>query len=109
MIAVVVLSAAENLQEVAAWELSAELSPEAARARYLGAFSLGFSGQKVIGPTLLVVVLMPIGLIAWPVLAGAFGTAALVSRTAAHRCLAEREHVAVAGRSTHPQPVEVNS
>ncbi|MGB8501068.1 MAG: MFS transporter, partial [Mycobacterium sp.] len=109
LIAVVVLSAAENLQEVAAWELSAELSPEAARARYLGAFSLGFSGQKVIGPTLLVVVLMPIGLIAWPVLAGAFGTAALVSRTAAHRCLAEREHVAVAGRSTHPQPVEVNS
>ncbi|MGZ8813943.1 MAG: MFS transporter, partial [Mycobacterium sp.] len=53
LVAVVVLSVAENIQEVAAWELSAELSPEAARARYLGAFSLGFSGQKVIGPTLL--------------------------------------------------------
>ena len=59
LVAVVVLSVAENIQEVAAWELSAELSPEAARARYLGAFSLGFSGQKVIGPTLLVVVLLP--------------------------------------------------
>ncbi len=70
LVAVVVLSVAENIQEVAAWELSAELSPEAARARYLGAFSLGFSGQKVIGPTLLVVVLLPTGLIAWPVLAG---------------------------------------
>jgi MFS family permease len=109
LVAVVVLSVAENLQEVAAWELSAELSPEAARARYLGAFSLGFSGQKVIGPTLLVVVLMPIGLIAWPVLAGAFGTAALVSRTAAHRCLAERQRIAVTSRPTHPQPIEVNS
>jgi MFS family permease len=109
LVAVVVLSVAENLQEVAAWELSAELSPEAARARYLGAFSLGFSGQKVIGPTLLVVVLMPIGLVAWPVLAGAFGTAALVSRTAAHRCLTERERVAVTRRPTQPQPIEVNS
>ncbi|MGX9788246.1 MFS transporter [Mycobacterium sp. MMS18-G62] len=102
LVAVVVLSVAENIQEVAAWELSAELSPDAARARYLGAFSLGFSGQKVIGPSVLVVVLMPMGLIAWPLLAGAFGTAALVSRTAARRCLAERSPF-------HPQPIEVNS
>jgi MFS family permease len=108
LVAVVVLSIAENLQEVAAWELSAELSPEAARARYLGAFSLGFSGQKVIGPSLLVVILLPTGLIAWPVLAGAFGTAALISRTAAHRCLAERG-IAVASRPSNPQPIEVNS
>ncbi|MGY4653920.1 MFS transporter [Mycobacterium sp. URHB0021] len=89
LVAVVVLSIAENIQEAAAWELSAELSPEAARARYLGAFSLGFSGQKVIGPTFLVVVLMPSGLIAWPALAGAFGAAALISRTAARRGLSE--------------------
>jgi MFS family permease len=109
LVAVVVLSVAENLQEVAAWELSAELSPEAARARYLGAFSLGFSGQKVIGPSLLVVVLMPAGLLAWPVLAGAFGTAALVSRTAARRCLAERQSTAVTPRPTHSQLTEVNS
>jgi MFS family permease len=109
LVAVVVLSVAENLQEVAAWELSAKLSPEAARARYLGAFSLGFSGQKVIGPSLLVVVLMPAGLIAWPVLAGAFGTAALVSRTAARRCLAERQCSALSRPVPNPQPIEVNS
>ncbi len=102
LVAVVVLSVAENIQEVASWELSAELSPQAARARYLGAFSLGFSGQKVIGPSVLVVVMMPMGLIAWPVLAGAFGAAALVSRTAARRCLAERN-------SIHPQLSEVSS
>lgn len=104
VVAVVMLSIAENLQEVAAWELSAELSPEAARARYLGAFSLGFSGQKVIGPTLLVVVLMPAGLIGWAVLASLFGASALTSRTAAHRCLAERER-----RARPPQPTEIHS
>ena len=112
LVAVVVLSVAENIQEVAAWELSAELSPEAGRARYLGAFSLGFSGQKVIGPTLLVVVLMPTGLIAWPTLAGAFGAAALISRTAARRGLAERTTLSSARLSnvlpTH-QPIEVKS
>jgi MFS family permease len=107
LVAVVVLSVAENIQEVAAWELSAELSPESARARYLGAFSLGFSGQKVIGPSLLVVVLMPLGLVAWPVLAGAFGTAALVSRSAARRCLAERSPFHP--QQIHPQQSEVNS
>jgi MFS family permease len=105
LVAVVVLSLAENLQEVAAWELSAELSPADARARYLGAFSLGFSGQKVVGPTLLVVALMPAGLVAWPVLAGAFGTAALMSRTAARRCLAERRDAVAAVTPT--QPLEV--
>jgi hypothetical protein len=120
LVAVVVLSVAENLQEVAAWELSVELSPEAARARYLGAFSLGCGGQKVIGPSLLVVVLMPTGLTAWPALAGAFGAAALVSRTAARRCLAERTTSSSARLSdvppTHqpkvlpkPQPIEVKS
>jgi hypothetical protein len=90
LLAVVVLSVAENVHSVAAWELSAELSPQPAVARYLGAFSLGMTGQKVVGPTLLVVVLLPAGLIAWPVLAGTFGAAALVSRTAARRCHAER-------------------
>jgi hypothetical protein len=107
LVAVVVLSVAENLHAVAAWELSAELSPEAARARYLGAFSLAVTGQKVVGPTLLVVVLMPTGLIAWPVLAGAFGTAALVSRTAARRCLAERTLAPPVSSPT--QAIEVKS
>jgi MFS family permease len=108
LVAVVVLSVAENLHAVAAWELSAELSPEAARARYLGAFSLAVTGQKVVGPTLLVVVLMPTGLIAWPALAAAFGTAAVVSRTAARRCVAEREATTALPLPT-PQPIEVNS
>lgn len=86
--AVVFLTLAENLHAVAAWELSSELAPPEARARYLGAFSLSVTGQKVIGPTLLVAGLLPIGLLGWPMLAGAFGLAAVVSRTAARRGLA---------------------
>lgn len=88
--AVVVLSLAENLNAVAVWELSTELSPAAARARYLGAFSLSQAGQKVVGPTLLVVALMPLGALAWPILTGAFAVATAVSRRAVRRGLAER-------------------
>jgi hypothetical protein len=42
------------------------------------------------------------------VLAAAFGTAALISRTAARRCLAERGIAATPG-PTNPQTIEVNS
>ncbi|MFJ4031454.1 MFS transporter [Streptomyces griseoluteus] len=90
LVATVVLTVAENLQSVAAWELSAVLAPKAARARYLGAFSLAFTGQKVIGPSLLVIALLPAGLLAWPLLATAFGCAAAVSGTSARRALAAR-------------------
>jgi MFS family permease len=100
--ATVVLTVAENLQSVAAWELSAVLAPKAARARYLGAFSLAFTGQKVIGPSLLVVALLPAGLLGWPVLAAAFGTAAAASRTAVRHALAARADSAPA---TTPSPV----
>ncbi|MBX9399498.1 MFS transporter [Streptomyces sp. TRM72054] len=92
LLAVVVLTVAETLQAVGAWELSAVLSPEADQGRYLGAFSLSVTGQKAVGPVLLVVLLMPAGLLAWPVLAGAFAVAALLCRTAARRSLAERAH-----------------
>lgn len=90
--AVVLLSVAENLHNVAAYELSAELSPETELSRYLGAFSLAYTGQQVIGPAVMAV-LMPVGLIGWPVLASAFGAAIVVSRGAAGRCLAERAGV----------------
>jgi MFS family permease len=100
--ATVVLTVAENLQSVAAWELSAVLAPKAARARYLGAFSLAFTGQKVIGPSLLVIALLPAGLLAWPLLATAFGSAAAVSGTSARRALAARAGPPTAVR---PSPV----
>lgn len=98
--AIVVLTVAENLQSVAAWELSAVLAPKRARARYLGAFSLAFTGQKVIGPSLLVIVLLPAGMLGWPVLAAVFGSAAAVSRTAVRHALIARTSSAPAAASS---------
>jgi hypothetical protein len=99
--AVLVLSLAENLHAVAAWELSGELAPPAARARYLGAFSFSFTGQKVAGSTLLLAVLLPSGVAGWPVLATAFWLAGVGSRSAARRALAERVE-------QHPAPNDRN-
>ena len=90
VVAVVVLTVAENLHAVAAWELSADLSPPSARTEYLSAFSLALAGQKAAGPALLVVVLMPLGPAAWAVLGAGFAAAAFASRSAVGRSVAER-------------------
>ncbi|MFE5549497.1 MFS transporter [Streptomyces sp. NPDC056534] len=88
--AVVALTVAENLHAVAAWELSAELSPPSARTEYLSAFSLALAGQKAAGPALLVILLMPLGPAAWAILASAFAAATLTARSAVLRTAAER-------------------
>lgn len=82
VLAVVLLTVGENLHSAAVWNLSYELSPEPARARYLGAFSLGVTGQQVIGPVLMTAVLLPLGSIGWALLAVLFALAAPVVRVA---------------------------
>jgi hypothetical protein len=63
LVAVVVLSVAENLQEVAAVGAVGG-TVTGGRPRPLSRrVQSGFSGQKVIGPSLLVVVLLPTGLL----------------------------------------------
>jgi MFS family permease len=53
VLAIGLLTVGENLHSAAVWNLSYELAPEPARARYLGAFSLGATSQRVIGPVLM--------------------------------------------------------
>jgi len=74
--AVLATTLAENIHAAAGWKLSDALSPPGARARYLGAFSMGLSGQRIIGPVLLVTVLLPLGGWAWGVLAPLFAISA---------------------------------
>jgi MFS family permease len=74
--AVLATTLAENIHTVAGWELSDALSPPGARARYLAVFSMGLSGQRIIGPVLLVTMLLPLGGWAWGVLAPVFATSA---------------------------------
>ncbi|MGW1956587.1 MFS transporter [Streptomyces sp. NPDC001920] len=77
--AVVALTVGENLHSVASWELSYALAPEAARARYLATFSMGMTGQRIVGPALLVGVLLPLHLWAWAVAAALFVAATAVA------------------------------
>lgn len=77
--AVVATTLAENIHLAASWELSDALAPPGARARYLGVFSMGLSGERIIGPVLLVAVLLPLGEWAWVVLAPLFALSAGVA------------------------------
>jgi hypothetical protein len=71
-----------RLVSAAVWNLSYELAPEPARARYLGAFSLGATSQRVIGPVLMTAVVLPLGRTGWLLLAVLFALAAPVVRMA---------------------------
>lgn len=106
VLAVVLLTVGENLHAVAAWNLSYEMAPAPARARYLATFSLGVTGQQILGPVLMTAVMLPLGSIGWALLAVVFALAALVVRaTGGPR--AEPEPV-LAAPST-PTPTEVTT
>ncbi|WP_329223310.1 MFS transporter [Streptomyces sp. NBC_01485] len=92
VLAVVLLTVGENLHSVAVWNLSYEMVPTAARARYLAAFSLGVTGQQIVGPVLMTAVMLPLGSIGWALLAVLFALAALAVR-------------ATGGPRTEPGPV----
>lgn len=86
--AVLALTVAENIHQVASWELSYVMSPAAARARYLGAFSMGLTTQKIVGPVLLVSVLLPLKSWAWAAIAAVFTIAAAIAFRVAKPVLA---------------------
>ncbi|OCC10036.1 MFS transporter [Streptomyces sp. PTY087I2] len=77
VIAVVLLTVGENVHSVAVWNLSYDMSPAPARARYLATFSLGVTGQQIVGPVLMTAVVLPLGTAGWALLAGVFLLAGL--------------------------------
>lgn len=76
VIGVITLTLAENVLMAASWELSYVVAPDDRRAQYLAFFSLGFSGQRAIGPLLMTAVVLPAGYIGWVLLSGLFVLAA---------------------------------
>lgn len=88
-LAVVLLTIGENLQAVAGWELSFVLSPLAQRPQYLSLFSLGYTGQLIIGPVLMTAVVLPWGLPGVTLMTGLFVVAAAVTWAAARGSEAE--------------------
>jgi hypothetical protein len=78
-VAVILLTVGENLQAVAGWELSFVLSPPAQRPQYLSLFSLGYTGQLIIGPVLMTAVVLPWGMPGVALMTGLFVVAAAVT------------------------------
>ncbi|MET7381420.1 MFS transporter [Streptomyces sp. NPDC005526] len=110
VVAVVLLTVGENLHSVAVWNLSYELSPPPARARYLAAFSLGMTGQQIVGPALMTGVLLPLGTAGWGVLAVVYALAAAVLRvTGAPRTVRAEPVSAAASPPASTSPTEVTS
>jgi len=56
--AITALTLGENLQEIAVFEASHRLAPDAGIGKYLGVFSLGDSSQRIVGPPLLTATLL---------------------------------------------------
>jgi MFS family permease len=73
------------------WQLSLLLAPAAQRARYLAVFSLGQSGQRMIGPALVTAAVVNVGAAGWTALAGVYLLAGVAARVVGTRALAHPE------------------
>jgi MFS family permease len=88
VVAVVVLTFGELTQSAGAWGVSFGLSPEHARGRHLGAFSVGSAIQDAFGPALIALVVIGQAPLGWLVVAAALlvgGVAVLPLTRAAER------------------------
>jgi predicted MFS family arabinose efflux permease len=81
-VAIVLLTVGENLQAVAGWELSFVLSPPDQRPQYLSLFSLGYTGQLIVGPVLMTSFVLPWGFAGVMSMTVLFVLAALVTAIA---------------------------
>lgn len=84
-VGVVLLSVGEIGQTTSAWVVSYDLAPEDARSSYLATFSLGTTGQQLLGPLAYTFLIIPLGFWAWVVLAATTLAAAFAYRSLALR------------------------
>jgi hypothetical protein len=94
-LAVALLTVGENLHAVAGWELSFLLSDGQLRAQYLSLFSLGYTGQLIVGPVLMTSVVLPWGMPGVLLMIGLFVLAAAVTTVAVRSRPADRDHEGV--------------
>jgi hypothetical protein len=93
--AVALLTVGENLHAVAGWELSFLLSNPAQRAQYLSLFSLGYTGQLIVGPVLMTSVVLPRGMPGVLLMVGLFVLAAAVTAVAVRTRTPDHDHEGV--------------
>ncbi|MCX4628621.1 MFS transporter [Streptomyces sp. NBC_01443] len=75
----VLMTLGELWQSAGGWELSYEYAPEPRRGIYLAVFSLGTTGQEIVGPALITSVVIATGLLGWAALAVLFCLATLLA------------------------------
>lgn len=90
VIGIVALTVGENLHSASSWQVSFDLSPEPARARYLAVFNLGQAGQDMLGPSLVTVVALSFGVPGWLGLGAMFVVAGLTTRALARTVESKR-------------------
>ncbi|MBW5481880.1 MFS transporter, partial [Streptomyces bambusae] len=94
LVACAALTFGEMWQAVGGWDLSYEFAPEDRRGIYLSVFSLGNTGQRIVGPALVTGVVIAAGPAGWLGLGAVFCLAAALV-TPVTRAL-ERQHTAAA-------------
>ncbi|SMF54564.1 MFS transporter [Streptomyces sp. Amel2xC10] len=76
--ACVLLTFGEMWQAVGGWELSYDFAPEDRKGVYLSVFSLGNTGQRIVGPALITGGVLAAGPAGWIALGAVFGLAGLL-------------------------------
>lgn len=78
LLACVLLTFGEMWQAVGGWELSDAFAPEDRKGVYLSVFSLGGTGQRIVGPALITSAVIVAGPAGWAALAAVFCLAGLL-------------------------------
>jgi MFS family permease len=72
VLATVFVTLAEVWQTVGGWNLSYALAPESRRPEYLAVFSLSTAAQRIAGPPLVTLAIIPLGPAGWIIAMGVF-------------------------------------
>lgn len=107
--AVILLTVGENLQAVAGWELSFLMSDPDQRPQYLTLFSLGYSGQLIVGPVLMTSVVLPWGVPGLSLMTVLFVLAAAVTSMAVRGYTSDREDEDRAGKEKEEEEEEARA
>jgi hypothetical protein len=97
VVAVLALTAGENLHSIAAWNLSFQLAPPDRSAEYLSAFHLSSGLKSIVGPALVTGVVLTGGLGGWALLAGLFAIGAWTAVRTGRRVIDTSAQTAVQG------------
>jgi MFS family permease len=72
VLGIILLTVGENLHSAASWQVSYDLSPADAQARYLSVFNIGTNGQFMVGPAIVTALGVSAGPPGWAGLAAIF-------------------------------------